>query len=259
MEFLENTGDPEKIRNPQKIARKVDFSEPRLAFYNAPSLDTVDFSFCQERNRHIDLRKSSRHRLGLQSPGPSTEPRTPRPQKCILKSEKYHFGTPQKNGPKSLLKCRKSPFLEIKMSKKRAGLFRHFVWLLGPFFRGVQNGIFRTLQWPFGVSGFRGFVGGPGDCKAGCPWDTRQDKQESTGQCPRHSLLFTLEIWQKIAFAGTPGSPGGVQKFYGGKLFYLQLELFHLQLSFFAHSPLRRSLDALPTVSKKAPTVSEKS
>ena len=34
VEFPENkplvTSDPEKIKNPQKIARKVDFSEPRL-------------------------------------------------------------------------------------------------------------------------------------------------------------------------------------------------------------------------------------
>ena len=50
-----------------------------------------------------------------------------------------------------------------------------------------------------------------------------------------------------------------------GKLFYLQLELFCLQFSFFAYGPLRPLLDALshceqkaPTVSKKAKTVSEK-
>ena len=52
----------------------------------------------------------------------------------------------------------------------------------------------------------------------------------------------------------------------GGGFFYLQLELFCLQLSFFAYSPLRPLLDALSpivskegkTVSKKAPTVSRK-
>ena len=50
-----------------------------------------------------------------------------------------------------------------------------------------------------------------------------------------------------------------------GEAFYLQLELFCLQLSFFAYSPLRRLLDALShckckakTVSEKAPTVSKK-
>ena len=30
VEFLEYRLSPEKIKNPQKIARKVDFSEPRL-------------------------------------------------------------------------------------------------------------------------------------------------------------------------------------------------------------------------------------
>ena len=53
--------------------------------------------------------------------------------------------------------------------------------------------------------------------------------------------------------------------FGGGKLFYLELELFYLQLSFFADSPLRCFLDTLPhckqrssTVSKKAQIVSKK-
>ena len=44
----------------------------------------------------------------------------------------------------------------------------------------------------------------------------------------------------------------------GGTLFYLQLEFFCLQLSFFAYSPLRPLLDVLTTVSKKAPIVSQK-
>ena len=46
------------------------------------------------------------------------------------------------------------------MSKN--GLFGHFNLLFGPFFRGVQNGIFRTLKCTFGVSGFRGSVAGRG-------------------------------------------------------------------------------------------------
>ena len=28
---------------------------------------------------------------------------------------------------------------------------------------------------------------------AGCPWETRRDKQGSTGRCPRDFLLFTIE------------------------------------------------------------------
>ena len=43
----------------------------------------------------------------------------------------------------------------------------------------------------------------------------------------------------------------------GGQLFYLQLEFFCVQLSFFAYGPLRPLLDTLPSVSKKAPTVSK--
>ena len=64
----------------------------------------------------------------LQSPG------TPKPQKCILKSE-----------------------------RPKKGLFGPFNSLLGPFFRGVENGIFRTLKCTFGVSGLRGSVAGRGD------------------------------------------------------------------------------------------------
>ena len=45
--------------------------------------------------------------------------------------------------------------------------------------------------------------------------------------------------------------------FSWGKLFYLQLELFCLQLSFFAYSPLRPLLTHFPTASKKAPIVSK--
>ena len=40
---------------------------------------------------------------------------------------------------------------------------------------------------------------------AGCPRDTRRDKQGSTGRCPRNFLLFTVEkLTEKGNFAGTP-------------------------------------------------------
>ena len=40
---------------------------------------------------------------------------------------------------------------------------------------------------------------------AGCPWDTRRDKQGSTGRCPGDFLLFTIEKrTEKGIFAGTP-------------------------------------------------------
>ena len=48
------------------------------------------------------------------------------------------------------------------------------------------------------------------------------------------------------------------QKISRGKLVYLQLELFCLQVSFFAYSPLRPLLDALSHCKQKAPTVSKK-
>ena len=52
-----------------------------------------------------------------------------------------------------------------------------------------------------------------------------------------------------LAFSGFPSFIITIMK--GGKLFYLQLELFYLQLRFFAYSPLRCFLD-FPTVSKEA-------
>ena len=41
---------------------------------------------------------------------------------------------------------------------------------------------------------------------AGCPWDTRRDKQGSTGRCPRDFLLFFAieKQTEKGTFAGTP-------------------------------------------------------
>ena len=40
---------------------------------------------------------------------------------------------------------------------------------------------------------------------AGCPWDTRRDKQGSTGWCPGDFVLFTIEKrTEKGIFAGTP-------------------------------------------------------
>ena len=40
---------------------------------------------------------------------------------------------------------------------------------------------------------------------AGCSWDTRRDKQGSTGRCPRNLLLFAIEKrTEKGIFAGTP-------------------------------------------------------
>ena len=45
-------------------------------------------------------------------------------------------------------------------------------------------------QFPNKAHKIKKIVGTP----AGCPWDTRGDKQGSTGWCPRNFLLFTIEI-----------------------------------------------------------------
>ena len=47
--------------------------------------------------------------------------------------------------------------------------------------------------------------------------------------------------------------------FLGGKLFYLQLELFCLQLSFFAYSPLRPLLEALSHCKQKSSNCKQQS
>ena len=54
---------------------------------------------------------------------------------------------------------------------------------------------------------------------AGCPWDTRRDKQGSTGRCPRNFLLFAIEKLtilpgHRPGVPETPGRSGGFQKFY---------------------------------------------
>ena len=51
-------------------------------------------------------------------------PRTPKPQKCILQSEKCHLGPPKKWPQKSIKMSKNVQFWEIKMAKN--GLFRHF-------------------------------------------------------------------------------------------------------------------------------------
>ena len=50
----------------------------------------------------------------LQSPGPPAEPRNPGTPKVHFKVRKMPFSTPRKKGPKSQLKCPKSPFWGIK-------------------------------------------------------------------------------------------------------------------------------------------------
>ena len=98
------------------------------------------------------------YRLGcysLQTSGPPREPPpgSPKPQKCIKKSENCHVGPP--GSPKS-------PFLS------KNGRFWTFSMTFEAFIREVQN-VCLDFKCTFGISGFRGSVGGPGDCNASPP------------------------------------------------------------------------------------------
>ena len=67
----------------------------------------------------------------------------------------------------------------------------------------------------------------------------------------------------RVRFEEGPGKPD-VPEFqsgrnYRGKLFNLQLELFCLQLSFFAYSPLRLFLDALSHCKERSSNCEQKS
>ena len=50
----------------------------------------------------------------LQTPRPATEPRTPKPQKCILKSENAILDPPEKWPQKSIKMSKESSFGELK-------------------------------------------------------------------------------------------------------------------------------------------------
>ena len=85
----------------------------------------------------------------LQTPRPSTEPQNPETPKVHFKVRKMPFWTPRQNDPQSQLKCPKTHSWTFVFPKN--GFFGHFNWLLEPFCRGVQNGIFRILKCTFGV------------------------------------------------------------------------------------------------------------
>ena len=44
---------------------------------------------------------------------------------------------------------------------------------------------------------------------AGCPWDTRRDKQESTGRCPADFLFFFLQKLTEVGIFFRVGTPAG--------------------------------------------------
>ena len=51
--------------------------------------------------------------LGVQPPGPPTEPRNLEPQKCILRSEKCRFGPLGKMAPNKIKMSQNGNFLDI--------------------------------------------------------------------------------------------------------------------------------------------------
>ena len=76
---------------------------------------TADYRRKLQIGNFCILRKAP---LTCSRPGLLQSPVTPNPQKRILKSEKCPSGTLQNNGPKSQLKCPKSPFLDILIPQK---------------------------------------------------------------------------------------------------------------------------------------------
>ena len=139
----------------------------------SPLLQTPDM--CLSDGLHKGTRVDSRsihkgfltHQVDLvcHRPVPLQSPKTPKPQKCILKSERCHFGPPpRKKGPQKLTKIsQKSSFGDLKCPK--LDFLDILIDFWGPFSGGVKNSFFRALGCTFGVSAFRGSVGGPGDCK----------------------------------------------------------------------------------------------
>ena len=97
--------------------------------------------------------------------------RAPKPQKCMLKSDKCHVGPPGKMAPKVNTYVQQLHSWDISMGL----LFGYFNWLWGHFFRGVKHGICRTLKRTFGASGLcsrlgqlqpeKIFTGGDGSLK----------------------------------------------------------------------------------------------
>ena len=106
--------------------------------------------------------------------------RAPKPQKCILESEKCHFGPPDKWPQKSIKMA--------QVSTKQG----NFYLLLGHFSGGVQNGTFRTLKCTFGGFGASGLLRGPGD------WNSRAYKVQPNSHL-RNSKPLTSSILLSVS------------------------------------------------------------
>ena len=93
--------------------------------------------------------------LGLQKrPGLLQSLGTPKPQKCMLKSEKCHFRRPEKMAPKSQSKCPKSPFSgNLNVPKRASVTFSLSFGAISPGGPKWHFSDFRMRFWGFGVPG----------------------------------------------------------------------------------------------------------
>ena len=89
--------------------------------------------------------------------------RAPKPQKCILKSEKCHSGSSRNMASKVNLNLQKGPFVDILISNKWTVLGT-FKLTFGAIFLGGPKWHFSDFKMH--LSGFRGSVGGSGVCNA---------------------------------------------------------------------------------------------
>ena len=81
------------------------------------------------------------------------------------------FWTTQKKGPQSQLKCPKSPFVGFKIPQN--GLLDILIDFWGPFSGGSKMAFFGLSK---ALWGFRGSVGGPGDCNPTRKWEQNEEK-----------------------------------------------------------------------------------
>ena len=110
---------------------------------------------------------------------------------------------------------------------ENCGVFRHSLPLskvitsVASRVRNLKNTVWNPLDFKCNFNQererpikIRKILGTP----AGCPRDTRRDKQ-GTGRCPNYFLLITIEelavlLGHRPGVPGTPGRPGAFQKFY---------------------------------------------
>ena len=112
-------------------------------------------SLSKEGQNHLDLVQSAaskkrafskiqepkRTHKAKKSPSPPAEPRNPETPKVHFKVRKMPFSTPRKKGPKSQLKCPKSPFFgELKCPK--TGFLDILIDFWGPFSGGSKKAFF---------------------------------------------------------------------------------------------------------------------